>query len=106
MHAPEPSSDHDDGDSPSSTEQTATELARSTGPAGLGALARIALGERPVFPVHWRWDGTAVEITVDDLPGVRAYAPTRADVERAAHHRIAAELHLPTERFDVLVVDD
>jgi hypothetical protein len=105
MHLQEPSPDPTRDDPPAPPGRIAADPAAALRLVAEDVLERIARGERPDFRVHWRWDGTAVEIAVDDLPGVHAFAPTRADVERAAHHRIAAQLHLPADAFDVTVVD-
>jgi hypothetical protein len=105
MKLPERSTDAHPNDVPTSPERTETDPTATRRIVGDDALERIARGERPDFRVHWRWDGTAVEIAVDALPGVFAFAPTRSDVERAAHLRIAAELRLPADSFDVTVTD-
>jgi len=105
MHLHESSADTSQVDSLASPETTEADLESSRRAVAEEWLARMVLGERPMFRVRWHWDGTAVEIAMDDLPGVHAFAPTRADVERAAHHRIAAELHVPADAFDVSVVD-
>ncbi len=86
MHIHEPATDTDPGDAPvpqAPLERIRSELSTLHRATAAEAMARIALGERPVFRVHWRWDGTAVEIAVEELPGVNALAPTRSDVECA-----------------------
>lgn len=71
--------------------------------AVLAGRQMIARGERPLYRATWRWDGTAVDVEVRELPGVHIYVSGQADVAPGARVLIARQLDVPADSFDVAV---
>lgn len=63
----------------------------------------IARGERPLYRANWRWDGTAMDVEVWELPGIHLYVPSRAEVASGARALIARHLGVLADTFDVTV---
>jgi hypothetical protein len=86
-----------------------SEIKRQTGVTDHRGLAiqagrkMIGRGERPVYRAKWRWDGTAVDVEVWELPGIHLFVPSRAEVAPGARALIAKELDVPADAFDVAV---
>jgi hypothetical protein len=64
----------------------------------------IGRGHRPVYHAKWQWDGKGADIEILELPGVWTVAPTATDVDHTTRHRIAIELGVSEDAFDVVVV--
>ncbi len=67
------------------------------------ARRQIAGGERPTYRVKSAVDDAGYEVWIPELPGVWTVTTSRKGVEAAARMRIALELGVPEDAFDVEV---
>jgi hypothetical protein len=61
--------------------------------------ALIAAGDRPVFHVVTSWDGTAVDVRVQELPLIHLFVPDSAGVADGARTLIARTLGVDPSAF-------
>jgi hypothetical protein len=65
------------------------------------ARRQIAGGERPTYHVKSAVDDAGYEVWIPELPGVWTVTTSRKGVEAAARMRVAVELGVPDDAFDL-----
>jgi hypothetical protein len=85
------------------TRHRAADPRRQLASAVHAARQMIARGDRPMYTIRATADGPFLFLEVLELPGVFSQASDRQEIDRMARDRIALELNVDPDAFDVRV---